>query len=372
MPTIRYIASALEAFAHPDLAADWDNVGLLLGDPDAHVERIMTCLTVTAAVVEEAIAENVHLIVSHHPVLFRGVKRLTTDSGEGRWLLPLLHHNIAVYSPHTAFDNCPGGINDALAARLNLKNVTPLRPRALRPECKLVVFVPDADLAKVSDALFNAGAGIIGQYEQCSFRLAGTGTFFGTDATNPTIGAKGRREEVNEWRLEVVVPEARLNAVVSALRTAHSYEEPAFDIYPLRTIPRGGEGRVGDCDAIPLAHLARQVKTLLNAAIVQTVGDGTRTIRRVAIACGAAGDFLPDALRAKADAFLVGEVRFHEALTAEAAGLSLIVPGHYASERPAVEDLARKLATDFPGLSVWPSRRERDPLTIISATDVER
>ena len=156
-------------------------------------------------------------------------------------LLPLLRHGVAVYSPHTAFDNCPGGINDGLAKRLGLTDVKPLRKRDGRRECKLVVFVPDSDLAKVSDAVFAAGAGVIGQYEQCSYRLAGTGTFFGTDATNPTVGAKGRREEVSEWRLEVVVPEGKVDAVVAAMRTAHSYEEPAYDVYPLR--PRRARAR---------------------------------------------------------------------------------------------------------------------------------
>jgi dinuclear metal center YbgI/SA1388 family protein len=363
MPTVAEIAAALERFAPPQTAADWDNVGLLLGDPADPVERLMTCLTITPDVVEEAVAERVNLIVSHHPILFRGAKQLTAGRGDGRVVLPLARAGVAVYSPHTAFDNCAGGINDILCRRLGVRNAAPLRSREGPRECKLVVFVPDKDLVKVSDALFAAGAGVIGKYEQCSFRLAGKGTFFGTDETNPTVGRKGRREDVDEWRLEVVLPEAKVADVVRAVRQAHSYEEPAFDVYPLRPGPSGGEGRVGDlANPVPLGELARTAKAALAAGSVQVVGDLNAPVRRVAVACGAAGDFLSDSLRSKADVFVTGEFRFHDALTARTAGIGVIVPGHFATERPAVEELAAKLAADWPGLTAWASRRERDPL----------
>src|SRR6516225_10243768 len=159
---------------------------------------------------------------------------MTGDAPEGRMLLSLIQSGVAVFSPHTAFDNTEGGINDSLAKRLGLVDVGPLRSREGIRQCKIVVFVPEADLSRVSDAMFQAGAGHIGQYSQCSFRLAGTGTFFGSDAANPTIGQKGRREEVAEWRLEAICPEAQVDGVVAALRRAHSYEEPAYDVYLLR------------------------------------------------------------------------------------------------------------------------------------------
>lgn len=365
VPTVADVTAYLDRFAPPALAADWDNTGLLLGDATAAIDRIVTCLTITPEVVAEAVAENAQLIVSHHPVLFRGTKKLTSHTPDGRLLLPLLRAGIAVYSPHTSFDNCPGGINDGICRRLGLTSVTPLSPKELRRECKLVVFVSDTDLAKVSDAVFAAGAGVIGQYEQCSYRLAGTGTFFGTDATNPTVGQKGRREEVSEWRLEVVVPEAKVASVVAAMRAAHSYEEPAFDVYPLKPMPSGGEGRVGDLPvSVPLGELARTAKTQLNAAVVQLVGDVAKPMKRVAVACGAAGSFLAQASKARADAFLTGELSFHDCLAAKAAGLGVILPGHYATERPGVEDLATQLAGEFPGATVWASRQERDPLGV--------
>jgi dinuclear metal center YbgI/SA1388 family protein len=367
MPTVATICASLDRFAPPGLAAEWDNVGLLFGDASSAVTRVMTCLTVTPAVVAEAIDEKVELIVSHHPILFRGTKRLSTASSEGRLLWPLARAGIAVYSPHTAFDNTIGGINDSLARRLGLTNIRPLRMRDGERKCKVVVFVPDADLHKVSDAMFAAGAGVIGQYEQCSFRLAGTGTFFGTESTNPTVGEKGRREDVSEWRLEVVCPEAILNGVLAAMRQAHSYEEPAFDVYPLKPLPGpGGEGRVGELTtAVSLRELTATVKHKLAAGGVQVVGDLNRSVSRVAIACGAAGEFLGDAVRAKADVFLCGEMRFHDYLSAEAQGIALLLPGHYATERPAVEELAARFGKDFSDVTIWASRRERDPVTVL-------
>jgi dinuclear metal center YbgI/SA1388 family protein len=365
MPTVASICSHLDRFAPPALAAEWDNVGLLLGDGAAEVHRLLACLTVTPAVVAEAVAAKADLIVTHHPILFRGAKRLSTATAEGRLLWPLARAGMAVYSPHTAFDNTTGGINDSLARRLGLTNVTPLRRHDSERRCKVVVFVPDSDLQKVSDAMFAAGAGVIGQYEQCSFRLAGTGTFFGTESTNPTVGAKGRREDVSEWRLEVVCPEAILAGVLAAMRSAHSYEEPAFDVYPLKSLPGpGGEGRVGELTAaLPLKELAATVKRDLAAGAVQVVGDGERMVKRIAIACGAAGEFLGDAVKTKADVFLTGEMRFHDYLSAEAQGIALVLPGHYATERPAVEELAGQLAKEFPELTVWASRGERDLVT---------
>jgi dinuclear metal center YbgI/SA1388 family protein len=357
----------LEQFAPPGLAADWDNVGLLLGERSSSVERIMTCLTVTPESAAEAIEMRAELIITHHPILFRGVRRLTDATPEGRLLLSLARAGVAVYSPHTAFDNTTGGINDLLARRLDLREICPLRlpsPGAKADQVKLVVFVPEMDLGRVADAIFAAGAGQIGEYRECSFRLAGVGTFFGGDAANPTIGQKGRREEVNEWRLEAVCPVQRVEAVVAALRQAHSYEEPAFDLYPLGAAPTGrGEGRLGSLETgRPLADLATAVRRVLHSGPVQMVGDPQRSVQRVAIVCGAGGEMLNDAVRARADVLLTGEMRFHDYLQARAQGLALLLPGHYATERCGIEELAERLRTQFSSLCVWASARETDPV----------
>ncbi len=363
MLTVANVVEFLEQFAPPRLAAEWDNVGLLLGSRQAPVERVMTCLTVTPESAEEAVAGKAALIVTHHPVLFKPTQQLTDATPEGRTLLALLQNRVAVYSPHTAFDNTAGGINDLLARRLGLAAVALLRRGEGPRQCKLVVFVPDADLGSVSDAVFAAGAGVIGQYRECSFRLAGTGTFFGTEEANPTIGQKGRREEVSEWRMEVVCPEGRVGEVVRAMRKAHSYEEPAFDVYPLRPLPSDlGEGRVGELpEARTLRQFAQQVKEALNARAVQLVGDPEQPVRRIALACGAAGTFLSDAARAGADVFLTGEMRFHDYLAARAQGVALLLPGHYATERCGVEELAEVLRHALPELQVWASHAEQDP-----------
>jgi dinuclear metal center YbgI/SA1388 family protein len=365
MSTVADLVAALQSFAPLSLAAEWDNVGLLLGDPAGPVERIMTCLTVTPDSAQEAIDAKAQLIVSHHPILFRGTKRLTADRVEGRLVLALARAGVAVYSAHTAFDNAAGGINDILARKIGLTNVSPLRVRREDRQCKIVVFVPEKDLTKVSDAMFAAGAGQIGQYRECSFRIPGTGTFFGSESTNPTVGQKGRREEVAELRLEVLCPEASADRVVRAMRSAHSYEEPAYDVYSLRAgESRVGEGRLGSLPTpISLQEFAQKVKMALPAPAVQLVGWPGRSVQRIAIACGAAGEFLGDAALRKADVFLTGEVRFHDTLAAEAQEISLVLPGHYASERCGVEDLARQLQERFADVKVWASERERDPLS---------
>jgi dinuclear metal center YbgI/SA1388 family protein len=364
MPTVAEFAAYMERFAPSATAADWDNVGLLLGDSTSSVTRVMTCLTITPDVVKEAVDERVNLIVSHHPIFFRAVKKVTANTSDGKLALPLIRAGIAVYSPHTAFDNCTGGINDILSRKLGVAKPSPLRPRVAAGQCKLVVFVPDADLGKVSDALFASGAGIIGQYKECSYRLAGKGTFFGTDSTNPTVGKKGRREDVDEWRLEVVVPERAVSSVIAAMRKAHSYEEPAFDVYPLRPGTSGGEGRIGElAQTTTLGKLAKHAKRVLSASSVQIVGVLSQSVRKIAVACGAAGEYLSDSIRLNADVFVTGELRFHDALMARDAGIGIILPGHYATERPAVEDLAAKLTSDWPTVTAWASKVERDPLS---------
>jgi dinuclear metal center YbgI/SA1388 family protein len=364
MPSVADICTYLDTFAPPALAASWDNVGLLFGDPATEVKKVMTCLTVTPDSAAEAVAANASLIVSHHPILFQGAKRLTTKNPEGRMLWELARAGIAVYSPHTSFDNTRGGINDILAECLGLQDVVPLRKHTGQAECKIVVFVPESDLNPVSQALFAAGAGQIGEYSECSFRLTGTGTFRGSEASNPTIGEPLQLEEVPEIRLELVCPERLVSRAIAAMRKAHSYEEPAFDIYPLKAKPSAlGEGRVGNLSGPQsFQQLAEATKKALQASFVQTVGDGNNQVRRVAIACGAAGDFLSDAQRQQADVFLTGEMRFHDLLRAQTLGISLLIPGHYATERIGVERLAQMLSAQWPGVAVWASEKEHDPL----------
>lgn len=364
MTTVADVMAWLDAFAPPALAEDWDNVGLLWGDPAAPVAGVMTCLTLTDAVAAEAVEGHAALIIAHHPILFRAVRRVTAAPSDAhRFLWPLARAGVAVASPHTALDNCTGGINDLLAERLGLVDIQPLRPGRAGPCCKIVVFAPQSDRAAVLDAAFAAGAGRIGAYRECSFGSPGTGTFHGGEGARPTVGRAGRREEVAEWRLELRAPQTAADRVLAAIRGAHSYEEPAIDVYPLSAGPAGpGVGRVGRLvHDEPLVELAARVAILLGSPGLTFAGEPGRRVRRVACACGAGDDFVADAARL-ADVLLTGEARYHRALEAQSRGVGLILAGHHATERPGVEDLARRLAGAFPELTVWASRHERDPL----------
>jgi dinuclear metal center YbgI/SA1388 family protein len=364
--TVAEVVRWLEEFAPSPLAEPWDNVGLLMGDPDEEVERVMTCLTVTRSTAAEAVSEQAGLIVSHHPILFRGAKRIRPDQLDTAPVWMLARAGIAVASPHTAFDSTAGGINDGLCRRLGLVEVAPLRPLAPPASYKVVVFSPESDRDAVLAAAFEAGAGRIGAYTECSFAIPGKGTFFGTEETDPTVGQKGRRETVEELRLEFVCPADRLASTLAAVRGRHSYEEPAIDVYPLRAEQRGpvsGSGRIGRLvETWGLEEFAGFVSRALGHIPVQFAGDPRRPVERVTVACGAGDDFLGDAARAGADVLVTGEARFHRALEAEAMGIGLVLAGHHGTERPGVEELAERIARAFPELTVWPSRREHDPL----------
>jgi dinuclear metal center YbgI/SA1388 family protein len=363
MTTVAELSKWLERFAPLDLAESWDNVGLLCGDGAAPVKRVMTCLTVTPESSQEAIRDGAGLIVTHHPIFFRPTKRIRSDDPHGAIVWNLARAGVAVYSPHTAFDNCVGGINDHLAERFGLLDIGPLRSSPAGGGFKVVVVAPRSDRDAVLEAAFAAGAGRIGDYEQCSFSSPGRGTFFGTEDANPAVGQAGRRETVREWKIEVVCSSQRLAGVLAAVRSRHSYEEPAIDVVPLHPQPSGpGIGRVGRMPRPSrLADFATVVAKALGSPATQFVGDADRRIERLAIVCGAGDDFIPDAART-ADALLTGEARFHQALEASELGVGLILAGHHATERPGVEALAARLQEAFPNVTVWASRHERDPL----------
>lgn len=364
--TVASVSRFLERFAPTDLAEDWDNVGLLVGDPDRNVQRVMTCLTLTPDVAAEAISERADLVVTHHPVLFKPTQRLVASDPQSRMLMDLIAARVAVYSPHTAYDNDAAGINQQLAESLGLVDIEPLKPGQGVVRSVIVAFVPKEHLSAVQQAVWNVGGGQIGEYSECSFHTEGTGTFRGSLDSHPTVGQPGRLEQVHEARLEITCSERCLPAALKALYEAHPYEEPAVDVYKLESPLGGGAGRLGNlANELSLDEFLSLVREKLGYQELQAVPPASGRVRRVGIVCGSGGEFLRQAIRRGCDLFLTGEARFHAALEARAAGIGLLLAGHYQTERPALERLADRMAAELPGLETWASRVERDPLQAV-------
>ncbi|MBN1488420.1 MAG: Nif3-like dinuclear metal center hexameric protein [Phycisphaerae bacterium] len=364
--TVGNVCQAMEILAPSRLAQAWDNVGLLVGDRAAPCTRVLLCIDTTPAVLAEAVRRRCPMIVSYHPPIFRPIKAVLADSESTDAIVhEAIRHGISIYSPHTALDAVDGGTNDVLASLCGLRDVGPFEfVPAGRSECKIVTFVPPAALDRVAEAMFAAGAGRIGAYEKCSYRLRGEGTFFGTDETHPAVGRKGRLEHVDEVRIETVAPRGRLSEIVAALTAAHPYETPAYDVYPLDVPPAPGIGRVGRLPTgTTLGGLARLLKRRIGSSVVQIVGRSSQRLRRAAVCAGAAGLLpLEKTLAADADVVVTGEIHHHDALTYLRTGRCAIALGHSESERPVLASLAKRLAAAVPGVKVHVSRADTGPL----------
>lgn len=363
--TVNDICSVMESIAPTGLAQDWDNVGLLAGDPAAGVRRVLLCIDLTPPVVEEAIAEKVQFVMAYHPPIFKPIASLRADSsGTDAAVFRCIERGIALYSTHTALDAADGGTNDVIAKLCGIKKTEPLeyvdQPGPM--EYKLVVFVPPKEIDRVADAMFAAGAGHIGDYAHCSYRSTGQGTFLGGDSTNPTAGKRGRLEQVEEIRLETVVPNSALSKVVTSMIAAHSYEEPAYDIYPIQPTPLRGIGRHGPLPAgSTLGKIARKLKRVTKASATQIVGPSDRLIKRAVIVVGAAGS-LPFRMKLTAsDVIITGEIRHHDALTILRIGCTAIALNHWTSEQPVLPTLANRIEELLPGLTALVSKSDREP-----------
>lgn len=361
------LISHLEAIAPTRYAEPWDNVGLLVGDPEQPLTRAMLCIDYTAAVAGEAAKEHCDAVVSYHPPIFKPLLSRVTASGSTQWIFDAIRRGIGIYSPHTALDVADGGTNDVLADVLDLQNRQPLRVTEGKPsQSKLVTFVPEDALEKVSEAIFAAGAGRIGHYTSCSFRTRGTGTFFGEEGSNPTVGKAGRLEQAPEIKIETIVPMAKIDDVVRALRRSHPYEEPAFDLNLLATAPEGiGIGRVGDLpQPTQRMELIERIKTELGLSQLLVAGPHDGLVSRAAVCAGACGDYLESAIAARADFYLTGEMRHHDALRAAAAGITVVCTLHSNSERITLRRLLDRLKERLPELPVLLSQKDRDPFQI--------
>ena len=341
---ISEVLAAIAARAPFERAAEWDSVGLTLGDPRAPARRIAVCHEVTEAVVADVERAPVDLLVTYHPLLFRATTRLVAGpTPEGR-ALRLVRAGIALAVAHTNFDVAEGGAADALAEALGLDEVEGFGPLFGAPARKLVTFVPGGAADALLESLAAAGAGRIGNYSHCSFRSEGTGTFLGGEGSAPVAGRRGELAREPEVRLEVVVPPAREAEVVAALLRAHPYEEPAYDLYERRGEAHAA-GRIGrPAHPLALGELVERVADALGGPALRVAGDLERDAARIAVVPGSGEDFLCAARDAGADVLVSGDLRHHAVRGALDRGLAVIDAGHAATERPGVERLLALVA----------------------------
>jgi dinuclear metal center YbgI/SA1388 family protein len=337
------LIAALGELAPWELAEEWDNSGLQVGDRDLPVEKVAVALDPGPDEISGALGRGARLLVTHHPLLFHPLR--TVDLGEpgGELLASIIRGGLSVVSVHTNLDAAPGGLADLLARRLGLTEVASLAPPHEPAYMKLVVFAPDEAAGAVATAMKEAGAGLIGRYRGCVFASRGTGFFTPLPGASPAMGRVGTEERVAEVRLEARTLRRRAGEVVAAIRRVHPYEEPAIDLNPILGCEAGaGLGRVGNRELSP-ARLIAEVKRSLKTATVRTVGKPPRRIERVAVLPGSGGDYIGRARAAGADVLVTGEVRYHQALEAAARGPWLLEAGHRVTEAPAVGLLARHL-----------------------------
>ena len=368
IPKVSDILGIINKIAPPGYAEEWDNVGLMVGDPIAPVERVMVALDGTRETIAAAIASSCQLLLTHHPFIFKPFKKLSCADPAGALVFDAVQNRLAVISLHTNYDIADGGMNDLLAERLGVKRYQPLSVTGTDELVKLAVFVPKGHEEQVLAALFRF-SGTMGNYRDCSFQCPGTGTFTPLEGAAPYLGHVGTRAAVEEVRIEVLLRRQDLSAAVTALVKTHPYEEPAFDLYPL--LNKGasrGLGRIGELPAeTTLDAYAAQVKRQLGVAGVRYVGQGDKRIRTVALCGGSGVSLLRDAHRQGADVLVTGDVKYHEARDAEALGIAVIDAGHFGTEALMVQGVADRITAVMAArrydVQVVAFTGEREPFT---------
>lgn len=356
--TFSDVQLSLERVAPSRWQESWDNSGHLIGDPQSAVSGILVCLDLSDAVLDEAQALECNLIVSHHPLFLKGLKRLTGGDRESRFALRMAGEGIGLISVHTSYDAAPGGVSFQLGEALGVRDMRPLEGRE-SGKVKLVTFVPAEHLETVSRALFDAGAGIIGDYSYCSFRHPGVGTFQPSLSSDPYVGLPGEYSEVPEVRLETVIEREHVARVVRALRNSHPYEEMTYDVVPLLNHSAfAGLGVIGELEhAESESDFASRVREVLGCAALRHSVFTGRTVRRVALCGGSGLSLLSDALRNRADAFVTADAKYHDFQGIDGR-LLLIDAGHAETERVALPRLADHLMECFSRIPVHIAKRE--------------
>jgi len=362
---LKEITSWLESVAPLSFQESYDNSGLVIGDPDMKIEGALLALDVTEDVVNEAIDKGSGLILSHHPVIFSSIKSLTGKTCFERAVLKAIKKDIAIYSMHTNLDNVKGGVNSRIAEKIGLVNTRILKP-AKNQLCKLVTFVPPDNVPDVREAIFNAGAGHIGKYDQCSFNLKGEGSFRGGDDSDPYVGEKGKINFEEEIRIETIFPKHLQKKILRALLEAHPYEEVAYDVYPLENeYEKIGSGIIGDLDKpIEEVQFLKNLKDLFSVRLLKHTTLLGKVVRRIAL-CGGSGSFLlADAILAGADVFVSADFKYHQYFDANNQILIADI-GHFESEQFTLEIFYEILMKKFPKFAVHFSEINTNPINYL-------
>ena len=355
MPQLKHIISSLETLAPPYLAESWDNVGLMIGDRKSDIHKVLVALDVTEKVVDEAIANNVNLIVSHHPFIFKGLKSIDTANGTGRSIFKLIQHGISVYSMHTNYDITYGGLNDYLIKLLGAENLGVLDVTYEEALYKVKIYTPKTHIDIVRDTIIKNMNTNIGSYEGCTFTSPGEGTFIPLEGANPYLGTNGVLEKADEVVISFMCTKSEYNNIINEVMKVHPYEEIAIDMFKLENMNKKyGLGRVGKLkEEMSLADFVAKVKKDFNVDYIKTNIEDFSTykpINKIAVVSGAGSEFISKA--SKYDVYITGDVKYHEMQVANERGLCVLDVGHYGSESIALKPIVDCLKTAFENLDI--------------------
>ena len=358
------LTKELEKFAPLSVQEDYDNCGLIIGDPKTDIESALICLDLTDEIMEEAIREKHKLIISHHPIIFKGLKKINAKGLVERLVVKAIKNDIAIYAFHTNADNVILGVNEMIAKKLRMKERKILSPKKNLLK-KLVTFCPIDKAPEVRKAMFDAGGGYIGNYDQCSFNTEGIGSFRANENADPYVGNKNETHFEKEIRIEMIFPEYLEGNIVNALIEAHPYEEVAYDIYPLsNSFNKIGSGMIGKVEKTSVKELFKLLRAQFNCKAIRHTQILKEPIEKVAI-CGGSGSFLINAAKARqADVFITGDLKYHDFF--EADGQILLVDiGHYESEQFTKELIYSILTKKFPTFALRISDVDTNPVNYV-------
>ncbi len=362
---VKDIAKIIEDFAPLSLQESYDNAGLLVGDSQMEVTGVLITVDVIEAVIDEAIEKNCNLIVAHHPLIFSGLKRLTGQNYIQKCVIKAIKNDIAIYSAHTNLDNVYLGVNGWLADKLELNNKEILLPKK-DILSKLITYVPKNHVENVKKAIFDAGAGKIGNYDCCSFDVEGEGSFRANNDATPFVGEVGERHIETEIRVETIVPNYEVQKVVSAMLKAHPYEEPAFDIVPIKNSwSRVGAGMVGELtEEVKASDFLQQLKEKLSLKTIRYTGNLNKEIKKVALCGGSGSEFLKNAIHHQADIYISGDFKYHQFFDAEDRIIIADI-GHFESEVHTKQIFYELISKKIPTFAVKIADSNTNPINYL-------